>query len=162
MLFQSTHSARSRFILSWATNASTLVFFAIALFFSSTEDSAGRKECQTRSGIPGPQPVQTEISFAVKIIQTREQLRKAYKFNRDITQQKSPASAGLRGYSFSAGSLNSVNPAFTRILYHAKHFLMSETCTRSRSYSGSTSAKAAFSFSGASLGLTDSLPPVWA
>ena len=63
-------------------------------------------------------------------------------------------------YSFSAGSLNSVNPAPTSVLYHAKHFLMSETCTRSRSYSGSTSANAAFSFSGDSLGLIASLPPV--
>jgi len=49
-----------------------------------------------------------------------------------------------------------------RMLNHAKHFFMSETCTLSRSYSGSTSAKKALSFSGASLGLMASFPPVWA
>ena len=33
----------------------------------------------------------------------------------------------------SSGSSNFVNPASTRMLYQAKHFFMSETCTRSRS-----------------------------
>ncbi len=51
-------------------------------------------------------------------------------------------------------------PTETSRLYQAKHFLISETCTRSRSYSGTTSAKAAFSFSGAYLGLIAALPSV--
>ena len=76
--------------------------------------------------------------------------------------EKVPLSERDFFYSASDGSLNSVKPALTRMLYHAKHFFMSDTCTRSRSYSGRTSAKAAFSFSGASLGLMASLPPVCA
>ena len=39
-----------------------------------------------------------------------------------------------RAYSSSvSGSLNSVNPAPSRMLYHMKTFFMSDTCTRSRS-----------------------------
>lgn len=58
------------------------------------------------------------------------------------------------------GSLNSVKPAFTRMLYHAKHFFISETCTRSRSYSGSTLANSATILSADSLWEIASLPSV--
>lgn len=51
------------------------------------------------------------------------------------------ASAGASSEASSGAVLNSVKPARTRMLYHEKHFFMSETWTRSRSYSGSTSAK---------------------
>ncbi len=80
-------------------------------------------------------------------------------------RQQLPQTSDMLGgkcHRLSSGSSNLVNPAATSVLNHAKHFLMSEACTRSRSNSGIASAKAARSFSGLSLWLMASLPPVWA
>ena len=48
-LFQSTHSARSRFMLSWATSASTFVFLSITT--GLYESRSGFRFVPARAGI---------------------------------------------------------------------------------------------------------------
>ena len=152
--FQSTHSARSRFMLSWATSA-TFFFSFIVIYFQSSLPPLGRIPRLREASFPTDVPVsrlrpsRPDKTGESGIGASQPETKIIQKTNRQngrprilhFDNKKPPASrrtAGTdcerRAYSSSvSGSLNSVNPAPSRMLYHMKTFFMSDTCTRSRS-----------------------------